>query len=81
MTEKMTGIEELRTIVGAMDQCRESFMDPFTAEEIVKIWRAWRACEFDIYPDQWSKRQVKEALRGIVPRFDSNEKPVYASAG
>jgi hypothetical protein len=82
MAEQMTGIDELRMCVDALNGCREDFLaavrDPFSAEDLLKIWRAWRASEWDFYPDQWTPRQVREALRGIAPRWDKDtEKPVY----
>lgn len=48
---------------------RESFNDLFTIAQLVNLWRALHLCEWDISPDEWSPRQVNEALCGIVPQF------------
>lgn len=64
-----TGAEELRLIVRNMDNCNESFNDRFTAEELIKIGRAWLASEWDISPDEWHEEQVQDALKGIPPKF------------
>ena len=83
MSVKMVGIDELRTAVEALNNCNETFLNggqkPFTAEQLLKIWRAWKACAWDIFPDQWTDRQVKRALRGIVPTWDAEMKPTYPS--
>lgn len=72
----MTGIEELRAAVAFFDTCRESFNmatgdkdRDWTAEQLLKLWRAMRASGWDISPDQWTDKQLKQALRGIAPDF------------
>jgi len=77
MATERTGAEELRLIVENMNITREDFNDRFTAEQLVQIGRMLLASEWDIYPDQWSDRQVREALAGKPPRFDARERPVY----
>lgn len=74
---KLTGMEKMRQIVKALNNCNESFLDQFRFEELIKIYSAWLASGWTFLPDQWTERQVKEALRGIVPNWDFNEKPVY----
>ncbi len=69
----MTGADELRKIVRAMDDTREGFNDRYTAEQLVAIYRAMFASGWDIYPDQWSAEQVEDALRGEVPKFEDRE--------
>lgn len=64
-----SGIEKLRRLVGIFDSCSEDFLDRFTREQLLKIYDAHMQCAWDLYPDQWSDRQVKEALRGVVPDF------------
>ena len=76
--EKFTGAELLRKVVMNMDTTTESFNDRFTAMQLVQLGRMLLASDWDIYPDQWTARQVKQALRGWPPHFDENEKPVYA---
>lgn len=74
---KMTGGEELRDLDTLYQHTPEGFSDQFTLDQLIKIWRAQRASEWDFTPDMWTRRQVKEALKGKVPRWDDNERPVY----
>lgn len=79
----MTGIDELRNAVSLFDGCHESFnqseRNPFTAEQLLQIYRMHQKCECecDFYPDEWTYRQVKEALAGKPPQWDEEEKVVY----
>lgn len=66
---RLTGAEELRKAVNVINNMRESFNDRYTAAQLLTLWRAFHACEWDIAPDEWSQRQIYEALRGIVPQF------------
>ena len=66
----MTGANELRAIVRAMDNENEGFNDRYTAEELVAIYRALFASEWDISPSRWSAAQVEAALRGETPTWD-----------
>lgn len=70
-----TGVEELRHIVQNFNSCRESFLDPFTTDQLVQIHRAWMASGWDIYPDEWASWQIKNALKGIVPEWNDDESP------
>ena len=71
------GLEELRHIVNNYDFCVENFISKFSVEDLIKIHRAWMKSDWDIYPDQWTDRQVKEALLGMAPNWDENENPIY----
>lgn len=75
--DERTGAEELRLIVRNLDTCRESFNDQHTADELLQIGRMWLASDFDISPDHWTPRQVREALKGRPPTWDANERPTY----
>lgn len=74
---KRSGATLLRLIVRNLGDCRESFLDRFTAIELVKIGLCHLACGWDKPPDQWEEKQVEQALRGKVPRWDSDYKPIY----
>ena len=74
----MTGAELLRLIVSNLNTTRESFNDQFSLEELVQIHRMFYLSDWDIYPDDWTKRQVKEALRGVPPQWTKDEKPKYS---
>jgi hypothetical protein len=81
--DAMPGIELLRLILQNLNMCREDFMwpaparKPFTPEQLIQIGRMHLLSEWEFYPDQWTKRQVKEALEGKPPRWDANERPLY----
>ena len=76
--KEMTGREELSLIASNMDSTRCSAIDDYTTEQLLKIYRAQLASGWDFLPDQWTSRQHREALKGIVPQWDENEMPIYA---
>jgi len=75
-----TEMAELRLLVRNFGDCNESFLDGFTVPELVRLHRAMIASGWDILPDRWTARQVKEALRGIVPTWGDDEKPTYQAS-
>lgn len=77
MSNKLFGIEEIRHAAASFSRNNETFNQRFTAEELIIIWRAWNQSGWDFYPEQWEERQVQEALKGVPPRWDDNEQPVY----
>lgn len=67
----LAGIEYLRTAVESLNTLRETTFDNLSTEEILRMYDAWLACEWDIYPDQWSDDQLEGAIKlGLVPNFD-----------
>lgn len=76
--DKPTGIETLRTLVTAMANLREDFLDPFTPEQLMQLHAVWRRSKWSegYYPDQWSRKQVAAALVGIDPEWDDDGEPV-----
>lgn len=75
----MTGIEELRRAVNLFGNTREDFNTDYTAEELIKIYRAYKASGWDITPDEWTQKQVDHALRkGRAPSWDDNGNPTYS---
>lgn len=75
--QKLEGIELLRCAVRAFGDCREDFLHGWSAGELIAIYEVWRECEWDIYPDEWSERQVKEAIAGRVPQWLDEATPVH----
>lgn len=73
----LSGAEELRLCISNMNTTNESFNDRYSAEQLIQINRMLVLSGWDIYPDQWTQRQVREALAGTPPRFDDNERPIY----
>lgn len=67
--EELSGAELIRVTHSNLDVQNETSNERFTAEQLLTISRAHLRCEWDFYPDQWSARQIREALRGVVPRF------------
>ena len=76
--ENMTEIEKIRHIGKMSTFVTESFWDGMTRAEIFAIYDAWMESEWDFMPDEWAKWQVSAAKRGVVPKWDNNEKPVRA---
>ncbi len=75
-----TGGDELRLIVQNVNTTRDGFNDNYTTEQLIQIYRMQLASEWNFYPDQWTPRQVREALAGKPPQWDAEEKPMYGSA-
>jgi len=71
-------IDMLREIVGAFDQCRECAIDSLTIPELLNVYHCWMRCGWNIYPDEWTAKQMAEAKQGICPDWDDRERPVYA---
>lgn len=72
-----TGADTLRIIVRNMDNTTEDLNTRFTVAELIAIYSAHLASEWDFYPDQWEERQIQEAIQGKVPRWDASERPIY----
>lgn len=74
MKEPECGIDQLRRTVKLLDACNETFNQEWTAEQLLKIGVAMRACGWDIYPDQWTQQQVDAVLEhGTVPTFGGSD--------
>lgn len=71
------GIERLRAAVRSFGDCSEAFNMRYSVSELLLIHAAWMLSDWDFSPDKWTDRQVKEALHGMAPRWDADEKPVY----
>lgn len=73
------GISDLRRAVNLFNNCREDFNQQFDdPADLLKLWHAFSICGWDITPDQWEPRQIYEALKGIAPRWDDREQPLYS---
>jgi hypothetical protein len=77
-----SGMDKLRRAVQALNSCRESFLDRFTSEELLRIHEMWEDSEWDFYPDQWTRSQVVDAMHyGIPPAWrDRDESPITYEA-
>jgi len=79
--DDLGGVELIRAIADMTRWTSEDFWAGMTAEQVIAIGRAHRDSEWDFLPDQWSPRQVAEALVGITPRWaGEDEQPVYEVA-
>lgn len=74
MKEPRKGMELVRYAVRLLNGCQETFNDSLTAEDAIKIADAMQRCAWDITPDRWEPKQVRQALAGIVPEFRQDEK-------
>ncbi len=61
--DSLPGIEKLREVTIGLEYCREDWLQKFTMEQLVQIWRAWLATEKpECYPDDWTEAQLRAAL-------------------
>lgn len=68
--------DELRRIVRVMDNTAEWALDGYSVAELIRMFTAHAACDWDYYPDQWTQDQRDAAARlGVVPTFDDNGVP------
>ena len=72
-----TPMEMLRDIVDSFDSCNESFMDDKTVPQLLTIYNCWMRSGWFIRPDEWTTKQVNEAMEGIAPDWDAKERPVF----
>jgi hypothetical protein len=75
---KLYDIEKMRMAINTFAYCNETFLQRYNVKQLMKIHSIMVSCEWDFLADQWTERQLREALKGIVPKWDDNEKPVYA---
>jgi len=74
------GIDKLRRAVNLFSNCSESFNQIFTEHQLLKLADAYSRCDYDITPDKWAARQIREALKfGRAPKWsdDVGNKPLY----
>lgn len=74
------GIEVLKEAVSRFSCCHTDFVYRYTVKELLKISDAWGRSGWDIVADQWTTRQLNEAIElDRAPTWDDNEKPTYQS--
>jgi hypothetical protein len=64
MNAPLNGIEELRIAVRLFNNCRESFNERYTAEQLLLLYRAYARSDWDITPDEWADDELDAALAG-----------------
>lgn len=64
MSERRTGIEQLRKAVNLFNNTREGFNERFSAHELISIAQAYTRSEWDITPDQWTTEELQDAIDG-----------------
>lgn len=69
------GIDILRGAVAAFACCNETFLWRFSPEQLLRLYDAWMASDWDVSPDQWTEAQVQQALVGWVPAWTAHEEP------
>jgi hypothetical protein len=72
------GPDDLRAACNLAGNTRDA--ERWTAEEWLRLLRAYRASEWDYTPDEWTDRQVAEALHPIAPlapRFSDDYVALY----
>lgn len=73
---KLSSAEVLRTTVRILDNCREDFLDRYTALQLVDLAKACMLSEWDFLPDTYTSDQIADVLiRGLVPNWVDAEWP------
>jgi hypothetical protein len=62
--QRRTGMKQLREAVSLLNNTRESFNDRFSVHELISIAQAYTRSEWDITPDQWTTKEVEDAIDG-----------------
>lgn len=70
-------IEQMRRVVDWCDDQNETFVCSLTLPQLLMLKRMSLLSAWDFYADQWTREQVRMALRGVAPQFDQHtEQPV-----
>jgi hypothetical protein len=72
-----TPMEMLRDMVDSFNGCNEYFMDDKTIPQLLTIYNVWMRSGWLFRPDEWTTKQVEEAMDGIAPDWDAKERPVF----
>ena len=68
------GIEALRHATRVFDACNETFNQRFDCEQLMKLYYAHMASDWDILPDAWTAEQINEAIHfRKVPNWGDHE--------
>lgn len=78
LSGEMTGAEDLRAAVRLLNNCREQFLDGYSAEQCLALARAWRRAAWDVRPDEWTEEQVAIAIAGGTPEWADDGTPLGA---
>ena len=73
----LPAIDQARRMVALFDTCRESFNTQYTLLQLSAICDAASRSSWDFFPDEWTSRQIREALRGIAPDWKEDAKGAY----
>jgi hypothetical protein len=72
------GIDELRRAVRMLSCVNETFNQQYNASDLLKIVDCWARSTHDISPDQWTEKQLRNAVcMNKAPSWDDKEQPVY----
>jgi hypothetical protein len=75
--EVIYGYQELELLLDCMRANDPLFNEQFSAEQLLLIYRMYLASGEKYLAGEWSDRQVKNALSGVVPKWDTEGNPVY----
>lgn len=72
--------EDLRACANLAGNTRGA--DRWTALDWLKLYAAYKACGWDITPDNWTWWQVEDAIeRGVAPRWGEHERDPLGEPG
>ena len=73
----MNGFERLQKTVNVFSHTQMDRFDHLSSEELLTLFDAYMASDWDITPDHWTDKQVDSALAGIPPKFNDDMSPRY----
>jgi hypothetical protein len=82
MQAPLDGPDELTRTYNLMRNTRNA--ERWTAEEWLRLGRAYRAGAWDVTPDEWTEQQLREALRKrnpLAPQWGYKSGPENAYTG
>ncbi len=69
-------LDDLRDLVRWCNGQREGFIGEFKLPELIKLFNACQLSAWSFFPDQWTDRQVKAAIkRDEVPDWHEEGRP------
>lgn len=71
---KETGIELLRRVVRAAGHTREDAISDYTPDQLVNLFRACWASDWDIFPDELTREERDHAACRGVLSVDTTER-------
>lgn len=79
LTEDSSAADVIRSMRNWCNNTTEGVLDDYSLTELIKLYAAFKACDWDLTIDQWTARQRWEALNeNKIPQWGEHDRdPVY----